>query len=59
VKGKGFILIFSPHPGEILMAATGCLILCSVVFALKLLNRPSTTVSPARSEPEHSAHDRL
>ena len=57
VKGKGFILIFSPHPGEILMAAAGCLILCSLVFVVKLFNRPSPTDSPV-SVPEQSAHGR-
>src|SRR5215469_1809456 len=41
VKGKGFILIFSPHPGEVLMAAAGCAVLCLLVLTLKLLNRPS------------------
>jgi hypothetical protein len=39
VKGKGFILIFSPHPGEILIGATGCFVLCCLVLILKLLNR--------------------
>src|SRR5215831_15844393 len=34
VKGKGFILIFSPHPGEILMGVAGCLVLCSLVLIL-------------------------
>ena len=58
VKGKGFILIFSPHLAEILMGAAGCLILCSVVFVAKFLNRASPGVSPAQPQPEHSAHDR-
>jgi hypothetical protein len=45
VKGKGFILIFSPHPGEILLAAACCLALCGVVAILKGLNRPPAVVA--------------
>jgi len=44
VKGKGFILVFSPHPGEILMAAACCLALCLVVVILKGLNRQPAVV---------------
>ena len=58
VKGKGFLLIFSPHPGEILMAAAGCLVLCSLVFTLRFLNRPSARGSPSAPQPEHSLGDR-
>ena len=39
VKGKGFILIFSPHLGEILIGAAGCFVLCCLTLILKLLNR--------------------
>ena len=39
VKGKGFILIFSPRPGEILLAVAGCFVLCSLALTLKLLHR--------------------
>jgi hypothetical protein len=35
VKGKGFILIFSPRPFEILLAAALCGVLCMIVLALK------------------------
>ena len=35
VKGKGFILIFSPKPAEILIAAALCALLCAVVVVLK------------------------
>jgi hypothetical protein len=35
VKGKGFILIFSPKVEEIGLAAGLCLLLCVVVFILK------------------------
>jgi hypothetical protein len=45
VKGKGFILIFSPRPVEILMAAACCLTLCLLVAILKGLNRPPAVVS--------------
>jgi hypothetical protein len=40
VKGKGFILVFSPHPSEILLAAACCSALCLLVAILKGLNRP-------------------
>lgn len=39
VKDKGFVLIFSPKPGEILVAVALCAALCLVVFALKRLQR--------------------
>ena len=35
VKGKEFVLIFSPDPKEILLALGLCALLCGVVFALK------------------------
>jgi hypothetical protein len=35
VKGKGFVLIFSPHPGEILVAVAICAALSAVVFLVK------------------------
>jgi hypothetical protein len=35
VKGKGFILIFSPRIGEVAMAVDFCAVLCVVVLALK------------------------
>lgn len=47
VKGKGFILIFSPHPGEVLAAAAGCLLLCVLVFSLKRQNRRTVDLAPA------------
>jgi hypothetical protein len=47
VKGKGFILIFSPHPGEILIGAAGCFALCCVALLLKRFY-PGP---PSRSEP--------
>jgi len=45
VKGKGFILIFSPRLGEILLGAAGCVALCLLVAILKALNRPAALVS--------------
>ena len=45
VKGKGFILVFSPHPSEILLAAVCCSALCLVVAILKRLNRPPAVVA--------------
>jgi hypothetical protein len=35
VKGKGFILIFSPRPEEILLAAGLCAALCGLALAAK------------------------
>jgi hypothetical protein len=35
VKGKGFVLIFSPKPTEILAAAGLCALLCGTVMFLK------------------------
>jgi hypothetical protein len=35
VKGKGFILIFSPDPKEILIAIGCCALLCGFVWAVK------------------------
>jgi hypothetical protein len=43
VKGRGFVLIFSPQPGEVLTAAGLCAVLCGTVFALK--QRASTVRS--------------
>jgi len=39
VKGKNFTLIFSPRPGEILLAVALCAVLCLLVFALKKFSR--------------------
>ena len=35
VKGKGFVLIFSPDPKEILIAVALCALLCGTVAVLK------------------------
>jgi hypothetical protein len=35
VKGKNFILIFSPNPREILLALGLCALFCGAVFVLK------------------------
>jgi len=35
VKGRGFILVFSPRPGEILIALAFCGLLCAIVAMLK------------------------
>lgn len=42
VKGKGFILIFSPNVEEIGLAAALCLILCATVAMLKRWRRSRT-----------------
>jgi hypothetical protein len=36
VKGKNFLLIFSPNPREILIALGLCALFCLAVFALKM-----------------------
>ena len=35
VKGKGFILVFSPRLGETVLAAVLCALLCLTVFVVK------------------------
>jgi len=37
VKGKGFILIFSPNPWEIALAAGCCALFCLAHFAAKII----------------------
>jgi hypothetical protein len=39
VKGKGFILIFSPHVEEIMLAVSLCAFLCLAVFIMKRFER--------------------
>jgi hypothetical protein len=39
VKGKGFILVFSPRVEEIMLAVTLCACLCLAVFVVKRLER--------------------
>ena len=41
VKGKGFILIFSPKPAEVGIAAGLCGLLCGTVFVLKRCAAPA------------------
>ena len=41
VKGKGFVLIFSPNPVEILAAAGLCALLCGTVYFLKRQGQPA------------------
>ena len=38
VKGRGFILIFSPNPNEIVLAVALCALLCALVFVLKRID---------------------
>jgi len=46
VKGRGFFLIFSPNPDEILIAVGLCALLCGTVALLK--RRRSATDAPAQ-----------
>ena len=39
VKGKGFVLIFSPRIQEVALAVALCAALCLIVFGLKQLQR--------------------
>src|SRR5438128_1558843 len=41
VKGKGFLLIFSPNPAEIFLAVALCLSLCGLVALLRRATRRS------------------
>src|SRR3954467_10520236 len=41
VKGRGFVLIFSPPPGEILLATLLCGLLCGMVALLKARKQTS------------------
>jgi hypothetical protein len=41
VKGKGFLLIFSPNPAEILLAVALCIALCGLVALLRRRARRS------------------
>jgi hypothetical protein len=42
VKGKGFVLIFSPRPMEILLALGLCALLCGVVALVKRGGQPAS-----------------
>jgi hypothetical protein len=42
VKGKGFILIFSPNPNEVFLAFALCALFCFMVWAIK---RASTKIA--------------
>lgn len=43
VKGKGFVLIFSPKPMEILSAVVLCAVLCGIVLLLRRRKAKETT----------------
>lgn len=43
VKGRGFVLVFSPKPSEILLGAGLCALLCVVVFFAKYRARQQAT----------------
>jgi hypothetical protein len=51
VKGRGFVLIFSPNPVEILAAVALCAILIGVVLLLRKLQRRCEAVEQALSGP--------
>jgi hypothetical protein len=55
VKGKGFILIFSPKPGETGLALGLCAALCGLVFWLK--HRASQASSQVQFSPEASSRE--
>jgi hypothetical protein len=48
VKGRGFVLIFSPNPKEILLALGLCAALCGCVLVLK--RRRQSAPSPVKLE---------
>lgn len=35
VKGKGFILVFSPNPNEVILAIGLCVLFCAIVWVVK------------------------
>jgi hypothetical protein len=39
VKGRGFVLVFSPDPREILLALGLCAVFCASIWILKRANR--------------------
>ena len=39
VKGQGFILVFSPKPGEIVLAIGLCALFCLTVWVLKMAGK--------------------
>ena len=47
VKGKGFVLIFSPEPAEILIAVGLCALLGGAVAIVKRVQRPANHVPDA------------
>jgi len=46
VKGRGFVLVFSPKPGEMLAAAGLCALLCGTVLVLR--QRPNGARSQSK-----------
>ena len=42
VKGKGFILIFSPDANEVLLAIALCVLFCGIVWAVKRVPQRAT-----------------
>jgi hypothetical protein len=44
VKGKGFVLIFSPNATEIMAAVALCALLCGTVFIVKRQNQRTATL---------------
>jgi hypothetical protein len=50
VKGQGFVLIFSPHLNEILIAVAGCAALSCLVFILKRRSLPLVALASRRRD---------
>ena len=55
VKGKNFVLIFSPNPREILAAVVLCAVLCGVVLILRRQKKRDAAESDSQSEVSVSA----
>jgi len=51
VKGRGFILVFSPQQWENTIAVTLCLLFCAFVGIVKLLQRPAHHGPPCGNQP--------
>src|SRR5882724_1828073 len=57
VKGRGFILIFSPKPIEILTAVGLCAVLCGIVLLLRRIRANDSVADEASREADQRAPD--
>jgi uncharacterized membrane protein len=55
VKGRGFVLIFSPNPYEIILAVVLCLLLCGIVAGAKWKRGKASTQTQSEKVPRDTA----